>query len=91
MAVSVDRFTVRKMKTKWGSCSPGSGSIRINLELMKKPPECLEHIFVHELAHLIESRHNRRFIRLMDELLPKWRFYRDELNALPVRHENGVY
>lgn len=91
MAVSVAQFTIRKMRTKWGSCSPESRSIRINLELAKKPPECLEYIVVHEMAHLLEPSHNSRFIALMDRFLPKWRFYRDELNALPVRHEDWHY
>lgn len=88
MDVSVAQLTIRKMKTKWGSCSPASRSIRINLELAKKPPEHLEYIVVHELAHLLEPSHNSRFIALMDHYLPKWRFFRDELNFLPVRHED---
>ncbi len=91
MDVSVAQLTIRKMKTKWGSCSPVSRSIRINLELAKKPPECLEYIVVHELVHLLEPSHNSRFIALMDRFMPKWRFYRDELNALPVRHEDWRY
>lgn len=91
MGISVERFMVRKMKTKWGSCTPASGSIRINLELMKKPPECLEYIVVHEMAHLLEPSHNRHFIALMEQFLPKWRLYREELNALPVRHENWTH
>ncbi len=89
--VSVARFIVRKMKTKWGSCSPVSRSIRINLELAKKPPECLEYIIVHELVHLLEPSHNNRFMALMDQFLPKWRFYREELNRRPVRHEDWPY
>lgn len=91
MDVSVAQSTVRKMKTKWGSCTPANRSIRINLELAKKPPECLEYIVVHELAHLLEPSHSSRFIAHMDRFMPKWRLYRDELNALPVRHENWQY
>lgn len=91
MEVSVAQWSVRKMKTRWGSCTPELRSIRINLELAKKPQECLEYIVVHELVHLLEPSHNTRFITLMDQFLPKWRMYRDELNALPVRHENWRY
>lgn len=91
MGVKVERFFVQRMKTKWGSCSPGIGSIRVNTELAKKPPECLEYIVVHEMAHLLESTHNSRFISLMDQFMPKWRFYKDELNRLPVRYEKWVY
>ena len=69
--VSVKLCTVRKMKTLWGSCTPASHSIRINLELAKKPPECLEYIVVHELVYLLEPSHNKRFVTLMDQFLPK--------------------
>lgn len=91
MGVKVKKFFVQKMKTKWGSCSPAAGSIRLNTELAKKPAECLEYVVVHEMVHLLEPTHNDRFLRLMDLFMPKWRFYRDELNRLPVRHEDWVY
>jgi len=91
IGVKVKRFFVQRMKTKWGSCSPDSRSIRLNTELAKKPPECLEYIVVHEMIHLLEPTHNARFISLMDQFMPKWRFYKDELNKLPVRHELWAY
>jgi predicted metal-dependent hydrolase len=84
MGVSVSSFSVRKMKTKWGSCTPSLGTIRFNLELAKKPAECLEYVIVHELVHLLEPSHNRRFIAFMDSFMPKWRFYQSELNRLPI-------
>jgi predicted metal-dependent hydrolase len=88
VGVKVKRFFVQRMKTKWGSCNRNSGSIRLNTELAKKPPECLEYIVVHEMAHLLEPTHNHRFTTLMDRFMPKWRFCRAELNRLPVRHED---
>ncbi|CAN5490611.1 SprT family zinc-dependent metalloprotease [soil metagenome] len=91
MKVKAARFFVQRMKTKWGSCNPLSRSIRLNTDLAKKPPECLEYIVVHELAHLIEPTHNARFMALMDLFMPKWRHLQDELNRLPVRHEDWVY
>ena len=91
MDLKMERFFVQKMKTKWGSFSPSHRSIRLNTDLAKKPAECLEYIVVHELAHLLERTHNNRFITLMDRFMPKWRFYKDELNRLPVRHEDWVY
>lgn len=78
---------VQRMKTKWGSCNPGKHHIRLNTELAKKPPECLEYIVLHELAHLRESTHNERFIALMDRLMPRWRERRDQLNRLPIATE----
>jgi predicted metal-dependent hydrolase len=91
MGVQVARFFVQRMKTKWGGCRKRVGNIRLNAELAKKPPECLEYIVVHEMVHLLEPTHHRRFVALMDRFMPQWRFYRDVLNRLPVRHENWVY
>jgi predicted metal-dependent hydrolase len=87
LGVSVDRVFIQRMRTKWGSCSRASAAIRLNTDLAKKPPECLEYIVVHEMAHLIEPTHNSRFIALMDHQMPNWRFFRQLLNRLPVRHE----
>jgi predicted metal-dependent hydrolase len=91
MGVKVGRFFVQRMKTKWGSCSPSSTSIRLNTDLARKPRECLEYIVVHEMAHLLERTHNARFVALMDLFIPKWQFYRDALNRLPLRHESWGY
>ena len=91
MGVKVERFFVQRMKTKWGSCNPIAGSIRLNTDLAKKPRECLEYIVVHELIHLRESTHSARFVALMDQYMPKWQYYRDQLNRLPVSHEHWIY
>jgi predicted metal-dependent hydrolase len=91
MGVQVARFFVQRMKTRWGSCSPGTRSIRLNSDLAKKPPECLEYLIVHEMAHLLEPTHNSRFLTLMEQLMPNWRHHREELNRLPVRHEEWGY
>lgn len=91
MQVKVARIFVQRMKTRWGSCNPSASSIRLNTDLAKKPPECLEYIVVHELAHLIEPSHNARFVALMDTFLPNWRHLKEELNRLPVRHEEWGY
>lgn len=91
IGVSVAKCYVQSMKTRWGSCNTNAGNIRLNSELAKKPPKCLEYILVHELIHLIEPTHNQRFIDLMDQHLPDWQFRRDVLNRLPVRHEDWGY
>ena len=91
MGVKVERFFVQHMKTKWGSCNPRARTIRLNTELAKKPRECLEYVVVHEVAHLLEPTHNPRFIALMDQFMPAWRFMRQRLNRLPVRHADWDY
>jgi len=91
MKVQVSEFGIKKMKTRWGTCSIRAKRIWLNLELAKKPIECLEYVVVHELVHILERNHNERFIALMDKYLPKWRFYKEELNRRPLRHENWSY
>ena len=90
IGAKANRIFVQKMRTRWGSCSR-SGNIRLNTDLAKKPLECLEYILVHELAHLLEPTHNQHFVALMDQFMPKWKFYKEQLNRLPVRHEDWGY
>jgi predicted metal-dependent hydrolase len=91
LGVETTGWGIRKMKTRWGSCSHEIGRIRLNLELAKKPPQCLEYIVVHELLHLIEQKHNERFIALLNQYLPHWQILREELNAAPLAHETWNY
>ena len=87
LGVTVYGIIVRRMRTKWGSCSLSRRTVILNTELAKKPAECLEYILVHEMAHLLEPTHNERFVAIMDRVMPRWRFYRQLLNRLPVRQE----
>lgn len=91
MAVEVAGWSVKKMKTKWGSCNVGAKRIWLNLELAKKPPECLEYILVHELVHLLERKHNERFREHMDKFMPNWRERRDLLNKMPLSFVSWLY
>jgi predicted metal-dependent hydrolase len=91
LGVKAERWFVQRMKTKWGSCNHRARTIRLNTELAKKPPVCLEYIVVHELVHLLEPTHNARFLDLMDRFMPHWRFHREELNRLPLRRETWSY
>ena len=79
-------------RTKWGACNIEAKRIWLNLELAKKPTICLEYIIVHELMHhLLEHNHNDRFVAYMDKFMPKWRIHRNQLNKLPVAHEDWGY
>ena len=82
------------MKTKCvGTCNVEAGRIWLNLELIKKPPQCLEYIIVHEAPrpfHRAKSR-SERSVALMDTLVPQWRLFRDELNAEPLAHDEWQY
>jgi predicted metal-dependent hydrolase len=89
--VEPSAWGIKQMKTKWGSCTVDARRIWLNLELAKKPPECIEYIVVHELAHLLERHHNDRFVSLMDAFLPSWRSHRDTLNEAPLGHAEWKY
>jgi len=91
MQVQVLDFGVKRMKTKWGTCNREAQRIWINLELAKKPVECLEYIVVHEMVHLLERSHNNRFVAFMDQFLPQWPNIKEELNRLPVGHVDWKY
>lgn len=86
--VTVPTWTIRKMKTKWGSCNRETRNVWFNVELAKKHPDCLEYIVVHELTHYFEATHGARFATLMDRNLPDWRVRRDELNGAPLAEED---
>lgn len=91
LGVHVAAWGIKKMKTKWGSCNANSRRIWLNLELAKKPVQCLEYIVVHELVHLLERHHNDRFHTLMESAMPTWRLHREELNRGLLAHESWDY
>ena len=91
IGVKSNDFGIKKMRTKWGTCNTEAKRIWLNLELGKKPKGCIEFIVVHELVHLLERSHNQRFVKYMDEFMPKWRYHRDELNRLPYSHVDWGY
>ncbi len=91
MGITVLEWQVKQMKTKWGTCNIEKKRIWINLELAKKPLYCLEYIIVHEMIHLLERHHNDRFLSLMDKYIPQWKFFKEELNRLPVSHGEWSY
>lgn len=83
IGVAVSGWHVRRMRTRWGSCNVRARRININLELVHRPPQCLEYVVVHELVHLLERGHNRRFYGLMDQFLIDWRTTRSLLRLDP--------
>lgn len=91
IGVTVNDWQVKQMKTKWGTCNIEKKRIWINLELAKKPIQCLEYIVVHEMIHLLERHHNDRFLSLMEKYMPQWKFNKEELNRLPVSHGEWEY
>lgn len=85
--VGIPAIGIKRMKTKWGACNPQAKRIWLNLELAKKPIECISYLVLHELIHLIERSHGENFLRLLDRHMPNWRNYRDQLNSAPLAFE----
>ena len=79
MGVQVAEWGVKRMRTKWGTCSIRARRIWLNLELIKLPPEYLEYVVVHEMNHLLERLHTPRFKALLDQFMPGWRDLRQGL------------
>lgn len=73
MGVHCVHWTIRDMKSRWGSCTVAKKTIRINLQLARKPEECVEYVIVHELVHLLEPSHNERFHAYMKQFLPDYK------------------
>ena len=84
MGVAVSRVSVRSMKTRWGSCTPKSGAVRIARELAAYPVECLDMVVAHELVHLLEPSHNQRFHALLDAYCPNNRALSQRLKQPPI-------
>ncbi|WP_058442815.1 M48 family metallopeptidase [Legionella brunensis] len=74
LGVDVKAWGIKTMNTRWGSCNIHARRIWLNLRLIRKPLSCLEYVLVHEMVHLLETNHSKRFYALMDKFLPDWRY-----------------
>ena len=88
ISVTPKHWRIQRMKTRWGSCNHETGRILLNLELIKKPYNCIEYIVIHEWLHLIEPKHNDTYIALLDKYLPTWKVLKDELNRFILTYED---
>ena len=73
-------WQTKYMTTKWGTCNTQTGKVWLNLQLAKKPFECLDYVILHELAHLRVRNHGAEFVAILDEHMPYWREIRKLLN-----------
>ena len=72
------------MKTRWGTCNINKKRIWINLQLAKKPPECLEYVIYHELTHLHVANHSREFKDLLNKFYPNSNEVKNILNKSKI-------
>ena len=89
--IQAAEYRVKNMHTRWGTCKIPERRIWINLQLAKKPVECLEYVITHELVHLLEENHTHRFQALVEEFYPQWREAEKILATLPLDYmEKGA-
>ncbi len=79
------RLTIRPMESRWGSCSPHNGTIRLSLHLIHYPPELVLAIAAHELNHLLWRGHGAAFWQSLKVALPDCREREAELQRLARR------
>ena len=70
LGVRATGWQLRVMTSRWGSCTPATARIRINVRLAAYPPACLDYVVAHELCHLVEPSHNERFHELLATVFP---------------------
>ncbi|MGF0040291.1 M48 family metallopeptidase [Peptoniphilaceae bacterium SGI.131] len=89
--LKASEYRVKNMKTRWGACNIDKRRIWINLQLVKKPMECLEYVLIHELVHLVEKNHTHKFHALVEQYYPTWKDARKRLNELPLDYVEKEY
>ncbi len=83
MKVSMPKLIVRRIKTRWGSCSK-NGTILLNTELIKAPVDCIDYVITHELCHLRIHEHTSAFYRLLSRCMPDWERRKARLEGITL-------
>lgn len=84
IGIMPEHWEVRRMQSRWGSCSMAKRKILFNIELAKKPKECIEYVVLHEMCHLLCRTHSKVFKKMLDDYLPNWVTVKDKLNEFPL-------
>jgi len=74
-------WKLRLMKKQWGSCSP-QGMLSLNPHLVKAPRECVDYVILHELCHLKEHNHSKKFYSLLHQHMPEWETIKAKLDSM---------
>ncbi len=82
--LKVEEWSIRKMRTRWGSCNTRSRNILFNLDLIKKKPEFIDYVVLHEIVHIKIPNHGSAFKAMLDKFIPTWRDIRKEGNGKKV-------
>ena len=80
LGIDYPELALRVMKSRWGSCTQ-AGRITLNVKLIQVPKDFIDYVVVHELCHLKEHNHSRKYYDLLDRVMPDWKQRRDQLNS----------
>lgn len=72
------KLEIKRMHKRWGSCHK-SGKIILNPEIIKAPSKCIEYVITHEMCHLVEFNHNKKFYALLTQKMPTWEKWKNRL------------
>lgn len=70
----INHVSIKKMRTRWGSCNSKKGYINLNANLIKKDPRFIEYVVLHELTHLIYPHHQKSFYDFIEKIMPDFKF-----------------
>jgi predicted metal-dependent hydrolase len=71
-------LTIERSKSRWGQCI-GTHHIKLNKQLIRTPIKCIDYVIMHELCHLIEPNHSKKFYALLEKYIPNWKSQKKEL------------
>lgn len=78
---TIPEWKLLTMKKQWGSCSP-KGVLSLNPRLVKAPVQCIDYVLLHELCHLQEHNHSKRFYALLNRGMPDWQMHKSRLDGM---------
>jgi len=70
--IAMPKLSVRRMTSRWGSCTPKAGTIRFNLYLYEAPIKCVESVVLHEMTHLLYANHGSEFYAFLTRHMPDY-------------------